>query len=423
MTVGLPLDGTVVVVGASLAGLRAAQGLREHGFTGRLVLVGKERHLPYDRPPLSKQVLAGIWPPERTVLADEGALEKLEVEAVLGQRAAALDAEAGRVTFEDTTTIEADGVVVATGARPRRLPGIDDVTGVFVLRTLDDAIALRQRVLEAGEGARVVVVGAGFIGAEVAATCAGLGCRVTVVEAMPTPLAPALGELVGGACAALHLRHGVELRTGVGVTAIHPGGVQGDVIGAASAGAGVVELADGSSLVADVVVVGIGVIPEVSWLEGSGLELDNGVVCDAGLFAADRVVAAGDLARWTWRHDGDEQQLRIEHWEVASQMGMAAARSLLAGRADAEPFDPVPYFWSDQYGLRIQVLGHPEPSDEVAIVDGVLDAEDGKFVAVYGRRGRLTAALAVSRPRQLMAFRPLLVAGASFDDAVRLLNG
>ncbi len=423
MSASLPLDGTVVVVGASLAGLRAVQGLREHGFTGRIVLVGEERHLPYDRPPLSKQVLAGIWPPERTVLADGEALQKLEVEAVLGQRAAAVDAESGRVTLEDSTTIDADGVVVATGARPRRLPGTDDVTGVFVLRTLDDAIALRQRVLEAGDAARVVVVGAGFIGAEVAATCAGLGCRVTVVEAMPTPLAPALGELVGGACAALHLRHGVGLRTGIGVTAIHPGGVRGDVTRAASAGAGSVELADGSSLVADVVVVGIGVVPEVSWLEGSGLELDNGVVCDAALFAADRVVAAGDLARWTWRHDGDEQQLRIEHWEVASQMGVAAARSLLAGRADAAPFDPVPYFWSDQYGLRIQVLGHPEPSDEVAIVDGALDADDGKFVAVYGRRGRLTAALAISRPRQLMAFRPLLVAGASFNDAVRLLDG
>ena len=422
MSASLPLDGTVVVVGASLAGLRAVQGLREHGFTGRIVLVGEERHLPYDRPPLSKQVLAGIWPPERTVLADGEALQKLEVEAVLGQRAAAVDAESGRVTLEDSTTIDADGVVVATGARPRRLPGTDDVTGVFVLRTLDDAIALRQRVLEAGDAARVVVVGAGFIGAEVAATCAGLGCRVTVVEAMPTPLAPALGELVGGACAALHLRHGVGLRTGIGVTAIHPGGVRGDVTRAASAGAGSVELADGSSLVADVVVVGIGVVPEVSWLEGSGLELDNGVVCDAALFAADRVVAAGDLARWTWRHDGDEQQLRIEHWEVASQMGVAAARSLLAGRADAAPFDPVPYFWSDQYGLRIQVLGHSEPSDEVAIVDGALDADDGKFVAVYGRRGRLTAALAISRPRQLMAFRPLLVAGASFDDAVPQLD-
>jgi NADPH-dependent 2,4-dienoyl-CoA reductase/sulfur reductase-like enzyme len=170
-----------------------------------------------------------------------------------------------------------------------------------------------------------------------------------------------------------------------------------------------------------VVVVGIGVVPNVEWLEGSGLTIDNGVVCDAALFAADGVVAAGDLARWAWRHHGEEQLVRIEHWEVTSQMGEAAARSLLAGRGVAPDFDPVPYFWSDQYGLRIQMLGRPDPADEVAVVDGALDSEDGKFVVAYGRAGRLTAVLAISRPRQLMAFRPLLVAGASWEDALALL--
>ncbi|MGH9088555.1 MAG: NAD(P)/FAD-dependent oxidoreductase [Acidimicrobiales bacterium] len=412
---GVPLDGTVVVVGASLAGLRAVQALRECGFFGQVVLVGEEHHHPYDRPPLSKQVLAGKWPPERTALADQDALGQLGVDARLGCRAASLDAEGRRVVLDDGVVVEADGVVLATGAHPRRLPGTEDHDGVHVLRTLDDSVRLRQQVLDAGPGCRVVVVGAGFIGAEVAATCVDLGCRVTVVEALPTPLASAFGELIGGACGALHARHGVTLRTGVVVAAVEPAG-------AGSETATVVELSDGTSLPADVVVVGIGVVPTTAWLEGSGLALDDGVMCDDRLFAADGVVAAGDLARWRWRDPGGERATRIEHWEVASQMGGAAARNLLAGRAAAEPFDPVPYFWSDQYGLRIQVLGRPEPTDEVVVVDGDPQAGDGKFVALYGRSGRLAAALAISRPRQLMAFRPLLAAGASWDEGLHLLE-
>ncbi len=432
----LATDGSVTVVGASLAGLRTVQGLREHGFTGRITLVGDELHYPYDRPPLSKQVLAGTWPPERVVLADYHALHDLGVDVRVGRRAVSLDADAGRIELDDGAVVDADRVVVATGARPRTLPGTDGIDGVHVLRTLDDCESLRHRVAAAGTGARVVVVGAGFIGSEVASTCTGLGCAVTVIEALATPLAPALGERIGAACGALHGRHGVDLRTGTGVVAIGPDRT--------------VELTDGTSLPADVVVVGIGVVPNVEWLDGSGLTIDNGVVCDAALFAADRVVAVGDLARWNWRHHGDEELVRIEHWEVASQMGSAAARHLLAGRASAPDFDPVPYFWSDQYGLRIQVLGRPWPTDDVAIVHGAIPGEkgstsgragdgpadtgatgaspaegtepDGKFVAIYGREGRLTAALAISRPRQLMAFRPLLVAGASWDAALALLD-
>jgi NADPH-dependent 2,4-dienoyl-CoA reductase/sulfur reductase-like enzyme len=410
----LPRDGSVVIAGASLAGLRAAQALRDGGFSGSLVMVGDEVHYPYDRPPLSKQVLAGTWPPERAVLADRHRLGELGIDLRLGQRAGALDAEARRVTLDDGTVLDADGVVVATGARPRRLRGTETLHGVAVVRTLDDCEHLRGRILEAGPGCRVVVVGAGFIGSEVAATCAGLGCDVTVLEALPTPLEPAVGELVGGALGALHARHGVDLRTAAVVVAVHER--------AASPGAPYeVELAGGEVLPADVVVVGIGVVPNTEWVEGSGLEVTDGVVCDEALFAADGVVCAGDLCRWTWRHAGEVQSIRIEHWELASQMGTAAARSLLAGRVDAEPFDPVPYFWSDQYGLRIQVLGHPEPTDEVAVVDGALDADDGKFVAVYGRSGRLSAVVAVSRPRQLMAFRPLLSAGASLAEAMEVL--
>lgn len=406
---------TVAVVGASLAGLRATETLRAEGFGGRLVLIGEEFHLPYDRPPLSKQVLAGTWPPERAVLADNKKMDELRAELVLGHRAVSFDAGARRIGLDDGTVIDADRVLVATGAHPRRLAGTDGNDGVRVLRTLDDSTRLREHVLAVGPGCRVVVVGAGFIGSEVASTCAGLGCAVTVLEALSTPLSNALGTRVGAACGRLHAQHGVDLRTGVGVAAVLPrsagGGEEGE--------AGRVELADGASVPADVVVVGIGVGPSVDWLDGSGLEVADGVICDESLFAADGVVAAGDVARWDWA-EGGEGPVRIEHWQLAAEMGVAAARSLLAGRAAAPAFEPVPYFWSDQYGVRIQVLGRPLPDDEVVVVDGTL--ADAKFVALYGRRGRLAAALAVSRPRQLMAFRPLLAAGASFAEARALLG-
>lgn len=418
----LPRDGTVAVVGASLAGWRAVQTLRAEGFHGRIHLIGEELHLPYDRPPLSKQVLAGTWPPERAVLADRNEVDELRVQLSLGQPAVSLDTggDKARVTLADGSVIDAAGVVVATGARPRRLPGAEHNGLVRVLRTLDDSTALREHALSFEGPCRLVVVGAGFIGSEVASTCAGLGCQVTVVEMLATPLASALGEQVGAACARLHAGHGVDLRTGVRVAALHPptGPVAGgsDGSAAASGAAGRVELTDGSSLPADVVVAGIGVAPNSEWLERSGFSVDDGVVCDPDLFFADGAVAAGDMARWLWLHDGRELAVRIEHWQLAAEMGVAAARSLLAGRAAAAPFDPVPYFWSDQYGVRIQVLGRPEPTDELEVVDGSI--EEGRFVALYGRAGRLAAAVAISRPRPLMAFRPLLAAGASWDEAI-----
>ncbi len=406
-------DGTVAIVGASLAGLRAAEGLRDEGFAGRIVLIGEELHLPYDRPPLSKQVLAGTWPPEKAVLADRVKLDGIRVEQRLGRRAVSLDPEAGRVVLDNGEEIRADGVVLATGAVPRRLAGADGVASGHLLRTLDDSVRLRDELVRRGPGTSVVVVGAGFIGSEVAATCIGLGCAVTIVEALDTPLEPVLGVEIGEACANLHRRNGATLRTGVGVGRITAPGA------GAEGSAGSVELTDGSALGADVVVIGIGVVPAISWLEGSGVTLGDGVHCDAALFAADGVVAAGDLARWAWRHHGEEEEVRIEHWQVAAEQGAAAARSLLAGRGDAPDFNPVPYFWSDQYGLRLQVLGRPQPDDDVAVVHGSLDEE--RFVALYGRAGRLSAALAISRPRQLMTFRPLIEAGASFDEARALV--
>ncbi|MGP0029624.1 MAG: NAD(P)/FAD-dependent oxidoreductase [Acidimicrobiales bacterium] len=407
---GLTGDHTVIVVGASLAGWRAVEALRAEGFEGGITLVGEELHLPYDRPPLSKQVLAGTWPPEKAVLADRRRSSELQVHEVLGHRAVRLDAEGHKVEIDDGTVLSGDAVVVSTGASPRRLPGTEELgrgDGLFTLRTLDDCLALRA-ALTARPSCRVVVIGAGFIGAEVASTSAAMGCRVTVVEALEIPLANVLGPEIGAHCASLHGAHGVDLRTGAGVDGIRRAeDTEGDLV---------VALTGGEELVADVVVMGIGVAPSVEWLADSGLTVDNGVVCDDRLFAADGIVAAGDAARWTWRHDGREELIRIEHWQVAAEAGVAAALSVLAGRENAPPFTPIPYFWSDQFGIRFQVLGNPGGDDEVAIVDGSLD--EGKFVAVFGRAGRLRAVMAIGRPRQLMGFRPLLEAGSSWDAAL-----
>jgi len=390
-------DSTVVVVGASLAGLRAAETLRADSFSGRILLIGAETHPPYDRPPLSKQFLAGVWGLDKIRLRGPERIDALGIEMRLGRSAISLDVEGHRVELDDGTTVGFDGLVVATGAHPRKLANMDVHPAAQVLRTLEDSIALRAATTE--PETKLVVVGAGFIGSEVAATCHARGAKVTVLEALPVPLERALGEQMGAACSALHIDNGVDLRTGTGVSALRTEGV---------------ELDDGSLLRADVIVVGIGVVPTTEWLEGSGLELRDGVVADATLHASDDVVVAGDLARWF--DEGLGEEVRIEHWTNASEQGAAAARSLLAGRADAVPYVPVPYFWSDLYDVKVQVLGHPGPDDEVVVVDG--SVEERRFVALYSRGGRLTAAIGFSRPRQLMLYRQLLENRVSIDEAL-----
>lgn len=401
-------EGTVVVVGASLAGLRAAEEVRHEGHTGPVVIVGDEIHAPYDRPPLSKQFLSGKWDVLRIHHHAPDTLDTLGLDFRLGTRATTLDADRRSISLDDGTELHYDGLVIATGAAPRRLPGTDGLAGVHTLRTLDDAVAIKEDLAAAGASPQVVVIGAGFIGAEVAATCHGMGARVTVVESLPTPLGRVIGDRMGEVCAGLHRDAGVALRLGVGVDAVEavPGGTTRTVV----------RLTDGSALEADVVVVGIGVTPSVGWLDGTGLTLADGVVCSESLFAADRVVAAGDVARW-W-HPGLGEDIRLEHWTNAAEGGAAAARNLLAGSDRAAPYAPVPFFWSDQYAAKIQVIGRPAPDDEVVVVDGS-DAER-KLVALYRRGDRLAAVLAISRPRQLMAYRPLLAAGASFDEALAL---
>ena len=393
--------GRVVVVGASLAGLSALETLRQEGFQGELIAVGAEPSLPYDRPPLSKQVLQGHWEPDKTMLRDQGQYDGLGVTWHLGRRATALDPAARTVTLDDGEPLSYEGLVIATGATPRWLPGTEGMAGVHVLRTLDECLALRA---ELDGASRLCVVGAGFIGAEVAASARVRGVDVTVLEALPAPLARAFPAELGAACAALHLDQGVDLRCGVTVA-----GFEGDgrVTG--------VRLGDGSVVEADVVVVGIGVVPETGWLESSGLTLDNGVVCDSTCAtSAPGVVAAGDIARWPNNLFGET--MRVEHWSNAVEQGAAAAKRLLAGPGEAVDFAPVPYFWSDQYDTKIQFLGRGCPTDEVRIVDGSI--EERRFVALFGRDGRLMGALAFNRPRLLMAYRKLLAAKTSFDDAI-----
>jgi 3-phenylpropionate/trans-cinnamate dioxygenase ferredoxin reductase subunit len=396
---------TIAVVGASLAGLRAAETLRADGYDGRIVLIGAEVHYPYDRPPLSKQLLAGTWGLDRVQLRDPEKIDALGLELRLGQAATAFDAAGHTLDLDDGSRLRFDGAVVATGAHARTLPDTSHLRGVHTLRTLEDCFALGADVL--GEETRLVVVGAGFIGSEVAATCRRRGAQVTVVEALPVPLSRVLGDRVGAACAALHVDNGVEVRTGIGVSRlVHEDTPSGPRVTG-------VALIDGTVIPADVVLVGIGVTPTTDWLAGSGLEIDNGVRADSTLYAADDVVVAGDLARWFDDKLGAE--IRIEHWTNAAEQAVAAARNLLAGRDDAVAFTPVPYFWSDQYDTKIQVIGHPHPDDELVVVDGSLD--ERRFVALYGRRGRLTGAVGFSRPRQLMGFRPLVEAQVTLDEA------
>jgi 3-phenylpropionate/trans-cinnamate dioxygenase ferredoxin reductase subunit len=404
---GLPADGSVVVVGAGLGGLRCSEALRNEGFTGSITLVGEEAHLPYDRPPLTKQVLTGAWEVDRIGLTTTEKLAANRITLVAGERAAALDVEGRTVVLESGSRLRADGVVLATGTSPRWLPGTQARAGIHVVRTVEQGLALRAALENLGGTGRVVVIGAGFIGGEVASSAVSMGLDVTILEALETPLSPIVGEEMGAVLADLHRAAGVDVRTGVTVAGV---GFDGD--GAADA----VELADGTRFEADVVVVGIGVVPNTQWLEDCGLEIGNGVVTDASLFAADGIAAIGDIARFEWHHGGMVEQVRIEHWQVAADHAVAAARSLRAGRALAPAVTLVPYFWSDQYAKKIQMLGHPGPADTATCV--FRDEEAGRFVTVYGRDGAFTGVLGLSSPRQVMSYRSLLLAGATFDEAL-----
>ncbi|MFD1939422.1 MULTISPECIES: NAD(P)/FAD-dependent oxidoreductase [Nonomuraea] len=377
---------TVCVVGASLAGLLTARALRNQGYAGRLVLVGEELHRPYDRPPLSKDFLKGAIGEADLALEGEG--EELGIEWRLGVAATALDAAGRKVTLSDGTSIRADGIVIATGASARELQGSRGLAGVHTLRTLDDARALRG---DLGSAGRMVVIGGGFIGAEVAATARDLGLDVTLVESGTAPLAGVLGHSMAEAIATLHERRGVRLVRGAYVTELTgTGRVDG------------VRLADGTHLPADVVVVGIGAIPNIAWLEGSGVELGDGVICDeGGGTCVPGIVAVGDCAAWFDPAQGGHH--RIEHWTGARQRAAVAAATLLSGgTARPEPARPA-YFWSDQFDIKIQFIGHARHADSVTVEEG--DPADHSFLAVYRQGDRPVAVLGVNQVRLFTRWR------------------
>jgi NADPH-dependent 2,4-dienoyl-CoA reductase/sulfur reductase-like enzyme len=373
----------VAIVGASLAGVRAAQELRAQGYDGGIVLIGEEQHLPYDRPPLSKAFLAGTAERASLELLDAGDLASLALDFRLGVRATALEPGNRRVLLSDGGSVHADGVVIATGGRARTLPGFE---GAHTLRTIDDALALRAALVP---GVRVAIVGAGFIGAEVASTCRSLGLDVVVLEALPLPLTPVLGPELAAVCARLHAEHGTDLRCGVSVTGMDAAGVR---------------LADGSLVPADVVVTGVGMTPATDWLAGSGLKVGNGVHTDAGLVTElPQVVAIGDVAHY----HADGAGRRHEHWTNASEQAPVAVANLLAGRTE-RTYTPSGYVWSDQYSGRLQLAGHPRPDDSLSFVDG--DPSSSSFVAVWAREGATVGVFALNNPKLFNRLRrPLRV--------------
>jgi 3-phenylpropionate/trans-cinnamate dioxygenase ferredoxin reductase subunit len=380
-----PLE-RVVVAGASLAGLRAAERLRAEGFDGTLTIVGAEPHAPYDRPPLSKELLAGTRQATDVALR---VLPELGAEWILGDAATGLDLHARRLRTASGRELPFDGLVIATGSTARRLPALDPaLPGVHELRTLDDALALRAAL--AGRP-RVVLVGCGFIGVEVASTAVALGAEVEIVT-----LDPALciaGPLVSGTAGAMLADHGVRVRVGVGVERVLGDGRVEALV-----------LTDGTRADADHVVVAAGAVPATGWLDGSGLELDGGVVCDAASAAAgaERVVAAGDVARWPNPVFGG-LSMRVEHWTNAVEQGMAAARTLLHGSSPETAYRSVPGFWSEHFGTRLQSVGLPGLADRTEIVEGSVD--DGRFVAAAYRDDALVGAVTYGNARGLAPFR------------------
>ncbi|MBV9313093.1 MAG: FAD-dependent oxidoreductase [Pseudonocardia sp.] len=396
----------LVIVGASLAGLRAAQAARRSGFTRPVTLVGAEPYLPYDRPPLSKAYLDDEVPKKPFFRTDEQLRAELDLDLRLNTLATSLDPSRRVVALSDGDELEYSAALVATGATARTLPGAEKLVGVHTLRTLDDAVAIRA-ALDAG--ARTVVVGAGFIGSEVASGARKRGLLTTVLEALPVPLVRSVGEEMGHACAELHRAYGTDLRCGVKVTGLES--AHGRVTG--------VTLDDGSIVPADLVVVGIGVSPSTEWLGDSGVQLherDRGIVCDEMLSSGlPGVYAAGDVMHFP-NPLFDGELMRLEHWTNAAEQGALAVKNAL-NPAEAKPSAVVPYFWSDWYGHRIQFVGVPK-ADEIRVVSAEL-GED-KFLALYRRGDRIIGCISIDRPAQIMKYRRLIMQSQPWADALEL---
>jgi len=398
----------VVIVGASLAGLRAAESLRTHGFDGEIAVVGKEtRHL-YDRPPLSKKFLAGEWDADRIRLRKPEEVDALRVDWHHGTTATGLDI-GNKVLLTDKGDFTYDACIIATGGAVRRLPNQPNHTGIHVLRTINDAEALRD---DLAPDKHLVVIGAGFIGLEAAATARAKGCTVTVLEGLPAPLIRGLGESMGRTVARVHHDNGVEIRCNVRVEEI--------LGGPAVSGVRIVNEHGAPEVVdADVVLVGIGVAPATDWLGDSGLTINDGIVCDENLQCAPGVFAAGDVARWPNALFADiEPTMRVEHWTTASEQGAHAATNVIAhlNGQPLTPYSAVPFFWSDQFTSRIQFLGRGTNADDVRVVAG--NPDEGKFAAAYFGNDRLIAVLGVSLPKAVMPARKLLQDRATKSQAL-----
>jgi 3-phenylpropionate/trans-cinnamate dioxygenase ferredoxin reductase component len=385
----------IVIVGGGLSAARTAEQLRRANYVGSITIVSDEVHLPYDRPPLSKQVLRSEL--DDVTLKPRDFYDENNITLLLGSAVKTLDTANQNVMLENGTALEYDEAVIATGLVPRRIPSIPDLRGIHVLRSFDESMALRD---EAASARRAVVIGAGFIGCEVAASLRNLGVDVVLVEPQPTPLAAVLGEQIGSLVARLHRSEGVDVRTGVGVESVSGDDRVDKVI-----------LSDGAKLDTDLVVIGIGSRPNTEWLEGSGVKVDNGVVCDrVGRTSAPHVWALGDVASW---QDATGRQVRVEHWSNVAEQARVLVPSLLGQELPAN-FVVVPYFWSDQYDVKIQCLGEPEADDIVHLV-----SDDGrKFLAYYERDGVVAGVVGGGMPGQVMKSRAKIAAGAPIGDVL-----
>ncbi|NDJ87583.1 NAD(P)/FAD-dependent oxidoreductase [Mycolicibacter kumamotonensis] len=386
----------IVIVGGGLAAVRTAEELRREEYTGPITIVSDETRPPYDRPPLTKDVLRGerddttLEPPEFYATRD--------IDLRLGCGARGVDTAAQTVTLADGSVLGYDQLVIATGLVPRRIPSLGDVNGIRVVRSFEDSLVLRG---DAAAARRAVVIGAGFIGCEAAASLRKLGVDVVLVEPQPAPLAGVLGEQIGELVARLHRANGVDVRSGVGVAEVRGAGhVEGVV------------LADGAELAADLVVLGVGSRPATEWLEGCGIELGNGVLCDlTGRTSAPNVWAVGDVAFWRGRGG---HEIRVEHWSnVVTQVRVMVPTML--GRESLHDVAVPPYFWSDQYDVKIQCLGEPQATDTVHLVE-----DDGhKFLAYYERDGVVVGVVGAGRPGKVMGARGKIATGAPISEVLQ----
>ncbi len=381
----------VVVVGASAAGAGAAHALRSAGYGSALVLVGEESDLPYDRPPLSKQALLGQWEPESLQLFDPAGYDRMGIELMLGRRAVQLDVAMRALHLSDGERLTFDRLIIATGSSARSLPWLSSSPNVHSVRTIQDAMKLRK-VFES-KNTRLAIIGAGFVGTELAATARTSGLTVSLIDAAPNPLETRLGPAVGRLLTKLHRAHGVDLRMGVSVEAP----VRSEPGERVSA----LRLSDGSTVECDAVVVAIGAIPNVDWLKSSGLQLGNGVQCDECCRAVDGIYAAGDVAEWF--HPGYGRRMRIEHRTNAAEQALAVATNMLGGSV---PYAPMPFFWSDQYETKLQMFGMVSRTDQVRMLYGTLD--DPCFVLGFYEDDSLSGVLSWGAPKQARQLIPVL---------------